>query len=149
MRDSRKTKQERHFQTFMRILIVLFLGAGIVLVVKPIWTIEYIERIGHSIFGWDNHTLKLTAEPFWLTFVASFMLILTYCAYKAQANHLRSISYARVILIAKFATAIGFTLSFILIEESFVYLVSAIIDGLIFFITLVLFNSAIKSRPNL
>ena len=148
MREAHKTRQERHFQTFMRILIVLFLGAGVLLVVKPVWTIEYIERIGHSIFGWENHTLKIAAEPFWLTIVASFMLILTYCAYKAQTNHLRTIGYARVIMLAKCVTAIGFMLSFILVEESFVYLVSAVIDGLIFLITLALFSSAAKSRPN-
>ena len=149
MRGANKTKQERHFQTFMRMLIVLFLGAGVLLVVKPLWTVSYIERIGHSIFGWTNHPLQLVADPFWLTFVASFMLMLVYCAYKAQANHLRTIGYARVILLAKFVTTMGFTLSFILVQESFVYLVSAIIDGLIFFITFALLSSAAKSRPHI
>jgi hypothetical protein len=148
MREANKTRQERHFQTFMRMLIVAFLGSGILLVVKPVTTLEYIERIGHSIFGWTNPPLQLIADPFWLTFVASFMLMLVYCAYKAQANHLRTIGYAHVILLAKFVTTLGFTLSFILVQESFVYLVSAIIDGLIFFITFVLFSSAAKSRPH-
>lgn len=148
MRGANKTKQERHFQTFMRMLIVIFLGAGVVLVVKPIWTVAYIERIGHSIFGWTNPPLQLVADPFWLTFVAAFMVMLVYCAYKAQTNHLRTIGYARVILIAKFVTTLGFTLSFILIQGSFVYLVSAITDGLIFLITFALFSSAAKSRPH-
>ena len=149
MREANKTRQERHFQTFMRILIVAFLGAGALLVVKPIVTISYIERIGHSVFGWTSPPLPLIADPFWLTFVASFMIMLVYCAYKAQANHLRTIGYARVILLAKFVTTLGFTLSFFLVQESFVYLVSAITDGLIFFITLALFSSAAKSRPHI
>jgi len=148
MREAHKTKQERHFQAFMRILIVAFLGAGILLVAKPIWTLSYIDRIGHSIFGWTGPRFEMAADPFWLSFVAAFMLMLVYCAYKAQANHLRTIGYARVILLGKFVTALGFTLSFILVQESFVYLVSAIIDGLIFIITFALFASAAKSRPS-
>jgi hypothetical protein len=148
MREAHKTRQERHFQAFMRILMVAFLGAGIILVARPIWTLSYIERIGHSIFGWTGPHLEFTADPFWLSFVAAFMLMLVYCAYKAQANHLRTIGYARAILIGKFVTALGFTLSFILVQASFVYLVSAIVDGLIFIITFALFAAAARSRPH-
>ena len=149
MREAGLTKQERHLLALLRVWLVVFLGAGILFAAAPDWTLDYIHKLGSGLFGWKSPQLQPNAERFWLVLSVSLMATLTYLTYKAQSNLPRYISYTSVILIAKLVSTTGFAVCFFTAERSFLYLTGAIVDGLIFFITFVLYRSALRSRPRI
>ena len=147
MRDAGLTKQERKFQALLRIWMVVFFIAGCVFASSPEWTIRYIESVGRFVFNWKSAPITTGNEKFWLVLVTSLMGTITYAAYKAQASFLRNIQYANIIVISKFISTAGFLSCFLLLGHQFLYLTGAVVDGLIFVITAVLYHSALKSRP--
>jgi hypothetical protein len=149
MRDAGYTKQERHLITLLRLWMVLFFVGGVTFVVAPEWTVRYIENIGRAIFGWTSPSVTFGTERFWLVLVASLMATLTFLAYKAQSNLLRTIWYTGVILISKFVSTAGFIVCFVMVQRSFLYLAGAAVDGSIFILTAVLYHSALKSRSRM
>lgn len=149
MRDAGYTKQERHIITLLRLWMVLFFIAGVTFVVAPEWVVRYIESIGRGIFGWTSPAVTFGTERFWLVLVASLMGTLTFLAYKAQSNLLRTIWYTGVILVSKFVSTAGFIVCFIMVQKSFLYLAGAVVDGSIFLLTAALYHSALKSRSRM
>lgn len=148
MREAGLTKQERHLVALLRIWTVIFLGAGILFAIAPDWTIDYIESIGRGLFKWKSDPLVLGNERFWLVLVISLMITLAFIAYKAQAGHLRNIGYTSLILISKLVSSVGYLVCFFMIDHRFLYLAGASVDGLVFLMTIVMYRSALRSRPS-
>ncbi|MFH1829166.1 MAG: hypothetical protein ABH871_00115 [Pseudomonadota bacterium] len=139
------TKQERTFITLMRVWMVAFFGTGILFATIPNILLNYINDIGKVFVGWHSPPIA-SGGYFWLVLAVALLAILTYSCALAQASPLRNFGYARLIIISKFISAIGFAALLYINGKQFYYLVGAVIDGLIFIITLGVYIKASKSR---
>ena len=130
----------------MRVLAVLFLGAGVAFATVPDYLLRYITRVGSGLFGWYAPLPQLGGERFWLVLAVTHVFILAYLCALVQRNLLRYLSYARPVIISKFFSALGYFLCLFLVEKQFFYLVGGVVDGLIFIFSWRFYARAIKSR---
>lgn len=148
MRDAGFTKQERNFVAFMRLLGLVYLFFAFSFLFFSEWIFNYISQIGFAFFDW-KHSVSSTSEfQFWFVLGLSSFFVLSYCALKAANNSLRHIHYASVILIAKFTSALGFLYIFYTSTPLFLYLVSGIVDAILFLLTFHYYSRAKRSRPS-
>lgn len=146
MKKAGFTRQERSFITLMRVWIALFLLAAILFGISPDYIPNYVTNIGTAIFDWEAHPPQQGCNHFWVVMSIAMLVSLSYLCAIAQHNIVRHIGYARPVILAKFATCAGFLICFFTLEKQFLYLVSAIVDGLICLITWRFYRTALKSR---
>jgi len=146
MKEAGFTKQERNFLTLIRIWTVLFLLATTVFALAPDWLLLYVNAIGRSIFGWRETVLLPGNERFWVVLSVSMLATLTYICFVTQHDFLRNMDYAKAIIVSKLVSTLGFIFCFAALEQRFIYLVGALVDGMIFLITWYSYNAAVKSR---
>jgi hypothetical protein len=139
------TMQERTFITLMRVWSVAFLATGILFATIPNILLNYINDIGKVFLGWQSPPTA-AGGFFWLVLAVALLFVLSYCCMLAQASALRNFDYARLVMVAKFISAAGFAAMLFIDGRQFYYLVGAVIDGLIFIITLRVYVKAAKSR---
>lgn len=130
----------------MRVWAVVFLLAGILFGVSPDYIPNYVTSVGAALFGWESSPLQFGNERFWVVMAVAMLFALSYLCAIAQRNIVRHIGYTRPVILAKFVTCAGFLICFFTMEKQFLYLVSAIVDGLICLVTWRLYSRAQKSR---
>lgn len=146
MKNTGFTKQERSFIALMRIMAVLFLGAGILFATSPFYLPNYVSSIGSAFFGINSQPLAFGNEGFWIVFAISMLCALSYLCTIAQHNLVHNIGYARPIILAHLVSGTGFGACFYLYDQNFVYLAAAVICGAICLITWRFYSRALKSR---
>ncbi len=146
MREAGFTKQERSLLTLTRMLMVLFFLATILFIVLPTWSLNYLSDLGQVVFGFDSQALELGAHKFWLVLAVGYTSLLTYVCFIAQNDFLRNMEYLKIIIFGKFITAVGFIICFFNYDYVFYYLVGAVVDSLLFILTLHYYHAAKKSR---
>ena len=146
MKNAGFTKQERTFIALMRVWSALFLGAAALFALSPDYLPEYLTNLGSGLLGWHSAPFPPIGDSFWVVLSVAFMLTLSFQCFLIQANLLRNIGYAQSVILAKFASCIGFAVCFFLYEKHFVYLVGGIVDGLMGIITWRLYSRAQSSR---
>lgn len=145
MKDSGYTSQERSFILLMRIWAVAFAFAGTIFAAIPEVMLNYINNIGHVFFGWLSPPVE-GGGYFWLILAVALLFSLSYGCIMAQIRPLRNQAFAQIVIVAKFVSSIGFVSALVLGYHQFYYLVGAIVDGLIFLITLRIYTRALSSR---
>lgn len=148
MRDAGFTKQERNFVAFMRFIGLVYLFFAFAFLFFSEWIFTYVSQVGLAFFRWKHTASSVSDFQFWYVLGLSSFFVLSYCALKAANNSLRHIHYASVLLVAKFTSALGFLYLFYTSTPLFIYLVSAIIDGILFLVTLHYYTQAKRSRPS-
>ncbi|MFH1875175.1 MAG: hypothetical protein ABH859_08370 [Pseudomonadota bacterium] len=146
MREAGLTKQERGLLTLTRVLLVLFFLATILFIILPTWSLNYLSDLGQVVFGFKTQAIELEAHKFWLVLAVGYTAVLTYACFIAQSDFLRLMDYLKIVIFGKFVTASGFIFCFLKYDYVFYYLVGAVIDSLLFFITLYCYHAAKKSR---
>lgn len=140
------TRQERTFLAYMRVLALLFSGAAVLFAALPDYLPTYITRIGEGLFGWHDPSLPPEAGRFWNVLAVALLASLAYLSAIVQRDLVRNIGYARPIILAKFVSAAGFLLCFWTSDGPFLYLVGAIVDGILCVLTWQLYTRAVQSR---
>lgn len=145
MRYAGFTKQERTFIAVMHVWMVAFLGTGICFILIPNVLLNYINDIGKVFLKWHSPPY-VEGGYFWLVFAVALLFTLSYVCLLASRNPLRDGVYAKLVIMSKFFTAVGFVILLYLDGKQFYYLVSAVIDALIFIITWRVYSRASVSR---
>lgn len=140
------TKQERSLILLARILAVVFLSFGILSILAPDYSLNYITDIGRWLLGWHSPAIKLGSERFWLVPTVSLNISLAYLCFVVQGDAVHNLEYVRILLIATFTCAAGFALCLVASSHQFFYLIGACTEGAIFIIALLVYRSAVQSR---
>ena len=148
MRDAGFTKQERNFVAFMRLLGLVYLFFAFAFLFFSEWIFNYVSQIGITFFHWKHTATSASDFQFWFVLGLSSFFVLSYCALKAANNNLRHIHYASVILVAKATSTLAFLYVFYTSTPLFLYLVSGIVDAILFLVTLHYYSQAKRSRPS-
>lgn len=145
MRYAGFTKQERTFITLMRVWMVLFLGLAVLFSVIPEILLNYINDIGKVFLDWQPPP-QPGGGYFWLAPAVALHVILAYSCALAQRSPVRNGSYAKLVIMATFISAVGYTALLFLDSMQFYYLVAAVIDALVFILTWRVYSKASLSR---
>jgi hypothetical protein len=139
------TRAEERLSSLLKWWVFIFTAALVVFILYPDKLISSIEALG-SRLGWKFGTVEAKGERFWLVLAASLMVVLIASAWRASRNLVSNIFYAKIIIISKAVSSLGFLYLLIFKEHAFAYLLAALVDGLIFLITLLAYRSALASR---
>ena len=140
------TLQERQLIYCLRWWVGFFAAATVLFAAFPFDVIYWLNNIGHAIFRWPYKSLGLPNEHFWQILAVSLLATLTYIAAIAQSDIRQNLSYVKLIIVAKFVSSAGFLTALVITGPYFVYLVGAVIDFLIFAITLFCYRRTVVSR---
>lgn len=147
MKEAGLTRQERQFAALMRFMTVFFLFTATIAASFPQGILTYVTRIGIGLFGWRTRFPIFAEDPFWIILAVASLLTLSSFCWIVSRDVLRNLSFARVIIVSKLFTTIGFIVAFFLGERLFVYLAAAVVDGLIFAIVGLTYRVTVTSRP--
>ncbi len=145
MRYAGFTKQERNFITLMRAWIIGFLGLAALFAAIPVILLNYINDIGKVFAEWHSPPITQGGE-LWRVHAVVLHLCLAFACLIAQGSALRNAAYARIVLVATLALAIGCGLMFYLDGPQFYYPVGAAAYCAVFLITLWFYSNSSKSR---
>ncbi|MBI4211547.1 MAG: hypothetical protein HY540_02810 [Deltaproteobacteria bacterium] len=147
MKESGRTRQERHFQALMKFWGMAFLVAAALAATIPDILIPYITDIGRVIFHWHGPNPTLTRDCTWLIPSISILFVLSYVCFKIGHDPVENIHFTPIVLLAKCITAVGYLVCLFFIQPLFIYLFAAVIDSIIFVSVLVTYRAALISRP--
>lgn len=88
--------------------------------------------------------ISLSSEGFWLVLTVSLMSTLIYLCLSTAINIRKRLHQVGAILISKSVSTIFFTIGFFFVSKSLAFLVGAVVDGSIYFITSFFYNRAIR-----
>jgi hypothetical protein len=145
MRDAGFTRQERTFILLMRLWVLCFLGAAILVAWMPNTLLAYLNDIGRTFANWDSPPIE-GGTHFWIVLSIALLCTLAYVSAVAQSSLLRHIDYAKVVILAKAISAMGFAAMLHFDQREFYYVAGAVIDGLIALITWRVYARAARSR---
>ncbi|MBI4125899.1 MAG: hypothetical protein HY465_00240 [Deltaproteobacteria bacterium] len=147
MKEAGLTRQERHFINLMKLMTVFFLFIAFVAALFPEWILVYVTRIGIILVGWPTRLPTFDEEVFWRVLTVSSSLTFGYVCWTTSRDVVRRLAFARVVIVAKLLSAIGFFIVFFTVERLFVYLVAAIVDAVITFVIGLAYRAVVTSRP--
>lgn len=147
MKDSHFTRQERNVIHWLRFLTLTYFGAAILLGFIPDLFLTYLANIGRVFFNFHGVPLGRTGWDFWQVFSLVFLALLGWTAFRAQRDWLRFAPFVPLILFAKGFCTLGFLAILFWGPPHFFYIVGALFDGVLFFLTWYTYAQAIHSRP--
>ena len=125
------------FKQFMLFWAVCFLGGGLFFIFCPHQTMALINTLGTFLSVKDS--IPFNIDYFWLALAGSMMMTVSYLCYEAYKNPLNTTAI-RGILIAKGASSLFFVASALRAHQA-IYLLGAVMDGLIFLAILLAYQN--------
>jgi uncharacterized protein (DUF362 family) len=136
------TPQEKHLRVFMAISAVTYFAVGFAFVLVPNRVFGLVNLLAR---GLGLAEAPPSVEKFWLSLAFSVMMTIgTLCAI-AQYNIRRNKGYIFPLLVSKCASALSGLAFFVFSRRYFAYLTVFLVDGGIFWITLLLYLRAHKA----
>lgn len=135
------TKKEKHLKTFMQISAFAYFAVGFAFVIVPDRILAMTNKLS-EILTPGLQDIPMSVEKFWLSMTFSMMMTIAALCYIAQHNIRKNSRYIIPLLISKSASALSALCFFIIFTRYFAYLVIFIVDGSIFWITLLFYIRA-------
>jgi uncharacterized protein (DUF362 family) len=135
------TKKEKQLRIFIFLSGLVYLGCGFFFAVAPVTTIGLFNRISNTILP----SLPLTPAPtekFWLALAFSMMMTIAALCFFAAYNIRRNKVLVVSLMVSKCASAVSSMVFFIFSARYLSYLGIFVVDGSIFWITLVFYLRA-------
>lgn len=88
--------------------------------------------------------VSLSSERFWLVLTISLMTTLIYLCLSTAINIKKRLHQVGAILVSKSVSAVFFTIGFFFVSKSLAFLMGAVVDGGIYFITSFFYSKAIR-----
>jgi uncharacterized protein (DUF362 family) len=137
----KRTRQENQLRIFMGLAGVTYFVVGFAFIIAP----GMIFKLMNILSGWLTSSLLLipmSVEKFWLSMTFSMMMTITVCSILVFYNVKEFKALTVPVLFAKAASACSAILIFALSDRYFAYLAIFLVDGTIFWITLILYLRA-------
>ena len=134
------TKEERFFKFFMGLSAITYLIAGLIFALAPGLTLKILNFLGKLAPGLPE--IPIATEKFWLSLAFAMMMTITCLSYMVSVNVRKNKHYTVPLLIAKAASALSALAFFLFSARYFAYLAIFLMDGAIFWITLVFYGLA-------
>jgi choline dehydrogenase-like flavoprotein len=128
---------ERFVVFGLRVLAVCFAVVGLLYLVLPSPSLDFMSNVG-EIFG--NHTrAPHTQEYLWLSLGFAYMVVITGLCVIAQSDVVRYRPLLLLLAAGKAASSLTSLAFFVIQEHAFAYLLGALVDGSLIFVTLWLY----------
>jgi uncharacterized protein (DUF362 family) len=137
------SKEEKNLKTVMGLSTLVYLVAGFTFAIAPAGVITVINRLSVALIPALEMT-PLSLEKFWLALAFSMMMTITILSFTVYINVRRNRNYTFPLLISKSVSSLSSVVFFIFSDRYFAYLVIFLVDGLIFWITLVFYLRSLK-----
>jgi uncharacterized protein (DUF362 family) len=138
------TREERHLRALMIISGITYFVVGFAFVLMP-GPILRVFNLCSRIITPGLEEIPLSVEKFWLSMTFSMMMTIAALCYIAQHNIRKNKGYIIPLLISKSASALSALCFFIFSARYLAYLGICIVDGSIFWITLLFYVRANKA----
>jgi uncharacterized protein (DUF362 family) len=138
------TRKEKQFKIFIIISAITYFVVGFAFAIMPEGILKAINFFSRILIP-SLEEIPLSVEKFWLSMTFSMMMTITALCYIAQHNIRKSKGYIIALLISKSASAFSALCFFIFSARYFAYLVIFLVDGSIFWVTLLLCIRANKA----
>jgi uncharacterized protein (DUF362 family) len=138
------TKQERQLKKLLAISAATYFLAGLAFAFIPGPILKAVNFVSYRVTP-SLPEIPLAVEKFWLSLAFSMMMTITALCYIAQHNVRQNKHYVVPLLIAKCASALSALSFFIVSAHYLAYLVIFLMDGSIFWMTLIFYLRANRS----
>ena len=135
------TREEKHLKYFMLASALVYLAVGWMFLLKPGFTLD--------LMNWLSKALKTgladippSSEKFWLSLTFSMMMTISALSFMVFYNVRKNKPYVVMVLISKSMSALSSLGLFFFSMRYFAYISIFIVDGSIFWITLMFFLRA-------
>lgn len=131
----------------LRYLLALWAGLFFVATCFFYWRSDELLQSFNTIslyFELPLEMVNLSSERFWLVLTMSLMATLIYLCLSTAINIKKRLHQVGAILVAKFVSAVFFVIGFFFVSKSLAFLVGAVVDGGIYFITSFFYNRAVR-----
>jgi hypothetical protein len=132
-------KAERFVVLNLRLLAIGFAITGFFFIAWPDGTLARLTELGHH-FGFHTSAPK-TEERLWLSLGFAYMVVITALAWIASTDVVRYRPMLLALAAGKAASSITSWIFFIE-DDVFAYLLNGIVDGLLVFVSLLLWSLA-------
>ena len=137
------SKVEKQFKVVMQISAITYFVVGFAFALATNKILDVINAISKYIWkGFD--TIPHTEGLFWVSLTFSMMMTITMLSYIVQRDVRRNNGYVIPLLVSKLASAVSGLAFFILVTPYFAYLAIFMVDGSIFWITLIFYLRSAK-----
>lgn len=135
------TREEKHLKVVMAISAITYLITGFAFALVPNQILKSVNLLSR-ILAPGLKEIPISVERFWLSLAFAMMMTITFLCYIVQHNVRKNKGYITPLLISKAASAISALCFFIFSAKYFAYLVIFLVDGSIFWITLLFYIRA-------
>ncbi|MEK7396383.1 MAG: DUF362 domain-containing protein [Candidatus Poribacteria bacterium] len=138
------TDQEKQLKIFMQLSALAYFVVGFGFVIMPTQILGMANAVSRILIP-GLEEIPMSVEKFWLSMTFSMMMTITAICFIVQHNVRKNIRYIAPLLFSKAASALSALCFFIFSDRYFAYLVILIVDGSIFWITLIFYLRADKA----
>ena len=138
------TKEERQFRIFMGISAIAYLVVGFAFALMPVTILKIFNKVSR-IFTPSLDQIPISTEKFWVALTFSMMMTIAVLSYIVWYNVRKNRGYVVPLLVSKCASALSALWFYIFSAKCLAYLGIFIIDGSIFWLTLIFFIRANKA----
>ncbi len=130
------TKQEKQLRAFLGLSALTYYAVGFAFALAPTQVLQLINFASRKIVPGFPET-PIPSEQFWVALAFSMMMTIGTLSLVAWYNIRRCKGYVVPVLVSKAASALSSLLYFIFSEHYFAYLVIFLVDGALFWATLI------------
>jgi uncharacterized protein (DUF362 family) len=137
-------KEEKQAALFLKISAGVYFVVGLAFIIAPDLILSIFNLVSHLVLP-SLPLTPISGEHFWTALAFSMMMTITGICYAAQHNIRRNKHLVIILLISKSASSLSGLALFIFQQHYFSYLGLSLVDGGIFWITLVFYLRANKA----
>ncbi|MCD6162931.1 MAG: DUF362 domain-containing protein [candidate division Zixibacteria bacterium] len=138
------TKQEKQLKIVMTISAIIYFAAGLAFALLPEIITNSINLLSRIVMP-GLAEMPVSTEKFWLALAFSMMMTITILSAIAGHNIRKNKGYIVPVLVSKAISSLSSLGYFVLSAKYFAYIVIFIVDGALFWITLIFFLRASRS----
>lgn len=138
------TREERQLKILLSVSAWTFFLVGLAFATVPGQVLGLVNRAS-ALLNLGFPDMPLSTEKFWLSLAFSMMMTITALCCVAQHNVRRNKGYVIPLLISKATSALSAIAFFVFSARYFAYVVIFVVDGSIFWVTLLFYLRASRS----
>jgi uncharacterized protein (DUF362 family) len=138
------SREEKQAVLFFKASAAVYFLAGLSFIFFPDLILSLFNRVSESLLPSLPPT-PISGEHFWTALAFSMMMTIAALCFAAQHNIRKNRQLVAILLFSKAASSLSALMLFLLQQRYFSYLGVALVDGAIFWITLVVFLRANKA----